>query len=175
MNSKLSSLDFLIPESVNALAKFDDFEFKLKILSWPAAGRWPHVRVWVDAEVVWDNMVVEQAEISYAKKIKEFNTAVSLRIEYCDKKDDQDTIVDVSGQIIENQHIEIAQLFLNDVEVVAAGSIYQLGRYHMNLSEPKRQYFLEHGFSVEPSHSLSMFENGEWRLTIPTQIGRAHV
>lgn len=162
-----SSLDYLIPNSIVEMSQLDCFQFDLTLQGYPAAGRWPRVRVWVDQDVVWDNEVVEQTHVKY--KTLANKESVCVRIEYYNKSDN-DTVVDALGSIVENQHVEIQQVKLNDIDVVAVQTIYQLGHYHMILSDAKAQFFREHGYTTEPNHSLAMFENGEWRLAVPMPV-----
>lgn len=166
MNLQNSSLDYLIPRSVVEMANLDQFVLDLDLEGTAAAGRFPQVRVWVNKEIVWQGTVEGITKVHCKKKV---NAAVSLQIEYYNKSD-ADTIVDAQGQIVENQNVRVAGLVLNDIDVITTQSVYRLGHYYMKLSPEKETYFRENGFTVEPNHSLQMFENGEWKLDIPFPV-----
>jgi len=164
-----SSLDFLIPKSVLDLAQLDRFELQLELQGTPANDRWPTVCVWGNNEVIWIGKVDPCAEIFYTTTLDTQASSYDLRIEYFGKQDN-DTIVDNQGQIVENQSVKISKLVLNGIDVIGIQSVYQLGKYYMHLGPEKIKAFQDMGLSTEPNHSLHMFENGEWKLQIPVPV-----
>ena len=117
--------------------------------------------------IIGNQQINKHATINY-KLPKKLKDTVILKIEYLDKTSDH-TVVDESGQIIENQSLNIDSLFINNVDVVKTQIIYKLGVYTRILSESTLQYFRDHGIDYGPSHSLTMTENGSWdiNLTFP--------
>ena len=92
-----------------------------------------------------------------------------LKIEYYGKNN-EDTVTGADGNIIENQSLEIKKILVNGVDIVADNLYTRLGSYNMFLDDQKRQYYQAHGYSIGPSHSLHMFENGCWQLDFDMPI-----
>jgi len=163
----MSKLDFLIPPGILSLIDEDKLELAISLSATSARGVWPRARIWLDDVIIDDQQINKHATINY-KLPKKLKDTVILKIEYLDKTSDH-TVVDESGQIIENQSLNIDSLFINNVDVVKTQIIYKLGVYTRILSESTLQYFRDHGIDYGPSHSLTMTENGSWdiNLTFP--------
>jgi hypothetical protein len=164
----MKQLDYLIPKSIMKMMNLDRFDFELKIDTTSANNDWPMIKILVDSEVVFDEQIESSRVIKYQGNCvdKEF---ILLDIEFYGKNENH-TVVDENGNIIENQGCVIKSLKINDVDVVSTQIIYNLGHYYFYLSEQKRQYFEKHGYATDRSHSLSMFENGTWKMKLKTPI-----
>ena len=62
------------------------------------------------------------------------------------------------------------RVIVNGVDLVRTNLIYRVGTYTMHLSPHKQQYFIDRGINVEPSHSLSMYENGVWSIQLGVPV-----
>jgi hypothetical protein len=159
----MSRLDHLIPDSIVSMVEQDKFKIDLVLNGIAAGGRKPSVCLIVNDQQVWQSTVDQETVVRYEQTTSE--PEIAFKIKYYNKQTG-DTIVDRDGNIIENQCIKIKKILLNDVDIVQNQALYQLGQYHMELSPEKRDYFIQHGFNVEPNHSLDMYENGEWRISV---------
>jgi len=164
----MDNLDHLIPDQISQLMQLNKFDFKLNLTATPCNGRWPNVKVTINEEVVFDNIIVEQQLVSYNNEFDAIDN-LEVSIEYYNKQD-HDTIVDSTGQIIENQSVTIAELIVNEIDIVKTQNIYKLGMFYQKLSPAKQQYFIDHGIDVGPSHTLYLCENGVWRLTFQLPV-----
>lgn len=127
-------------------------------------GRWPCVKISIDHHVVFQGVVEGIFDQTFVSTAASDQTQCVLEIEYINKNE-QDTVVDDQGNILENQHIEIKHLFANNVDIVNNQLIHQgFGQYSMKLSQDKIDYFLKNGYSIKDSTTLEMFENGIWTL-----------
>jgi hypothetical protein len=168
-HSQQTNLDHLLPEGITDYCRFDRFDFQLELSSTSAEGRWPTVNVWIDGKLAHSSKVIKQHEYTYSEILDMSLDAKVLEIEYADKTN-QDTTTDADGEILENQSLTIKQLIVNGIDLIQNQTLYRLGDYTMYLPPEKRAYYIEHGYSVEPTHSLTMFENGKWRITMPLPI-----
>jgi hypothetical protein len=96
-------------------------------------------------------------------------SAKVLEIEY-NGKNDEDTVVDQHGNILENQSLSIRSLIVNRVDIINNDIIQQLGSYTRSFSPEKLKYYEQNNLSTEPTDSLDMYENGRWRMTFPIPI-----
>lgn len=157
----MENLDYLIPESILEQMQLSKFNFDLELTSTSCNNRWPMVRVSIGNEVVFDNVVVNHQHIVYSTDTTA--NELNVQIEYYNKQDD-DTTVSEDGRILENQSVTILSLRVNSIDLIKTQIIYNLGYFYQNLSPNKQKYFIEHGFSIEPSHTLHLGENGIWKL-----------
>lgn len=168
--SQQTNLDYLLDPDIIDYCQFDRFDLKLTLTATDADRRWPGIRIWVDGQVIADQQIADGIfEFEYAQKVDMNCNNKVLEIEYYGKTD-QDTITDTTGNIVQNQSVTIERLLINDIDIIENDTMYQLGNYTAELSPEKRAYYIEHGYSVEPTHSLTMYENGRWRLTIPLPV-----
>lgn len=168
--SQQTNLDHLLDPEIIEYCRFDRFDLKLTLTATDADCRWPGIRIWNDGKIIADQSVTDGIfEFEYNEIVDMSRSNKVLEIEYYGKTD-QDTITDSSGNIIQNQSLTIERLLINDIDIIENSTMYQLGNYTAELSPEKRAYYIEHGYSVEPTYSLNMFENGRWRLTIPLPI-----
>lgn len=164
----MDDLDFLIPVTILHRMQLDQFDFVLNLSARSCNGCWPSVRVKVENKIVFDGTVIENQQVRYNSKVNNANE-INVCISYYNKKD-TDTIVDSTGQIIENQSLEITELTVNGIDLVKTQIIYNLGMFYQDLLPAKQQYFIDHGFDIGPSHTLLMCENGDWRLKFQVPI-----
>jgi len=157
------SLHDLIPQEILDYCDFTRFDLSLRVTGFPVRDRWPKIKVAVNRQILWDSEIQGTAEFREHLRIQD--PTAEIVITYHGKRPD-DTLVDDQGNILQNQHLNIDALCINGVDLVKTQTIYTLGHYHMHLSPEKKRFFLENGHSIEPTHSLDMFENGEWRLSI---------
>lgn len=164
-----TDLDHLLPDGIIDYCRFDRFDFKLAFISTPAAGRWPTVKIWLDGVELASATVEGSWEYSYTETLDMDLSNKVLEIEYVGKTEN-DTITDDTGAIVENQSLIVKEVTVNGIDIIDNQTIYRFGNYTMDLPPEKRAYYIEHGYSVEPTHSLDMFENGHWRMTFPLPI-----
>lgn len=161
-----NSLDQLIPASVQNLLDLRRIDVAVVLQGIDCKQSWPKVKVSVD------NNLVHAAEIKGVKKIKYCAQALdhqkicTIKIEY-HSKTDADTDVDSDGKILSNQSVILQELWINDVDIVKSRAIHQnIGNYTMSLPPHKHRYFLDHGFSIDPTTNTHMFENGSWIIEL---------
>jgi hypothetical protein len=160
------NLENLIPPKIIDLCNFDLLAIEITLQGFPAREKWPRAQVWLDNEILHEDDVVNTVCWRTVRRVDpDKKKKVDLLIKYLGKKD-WHTVVDDQGKIKENQRIEIQKFCVNDVDIVQNQVIFAMGQYHMSLSDEKKQYFLQHGMDIGPTHSLNMAENGEWRLSL---------
>lgn len=163
-------LDYLLPDDIVEYCRFDRFDFMLRLAGTPAAGRWPEINIRLDGKIIASSRVKEQGfDFEYSEKLDMSLTHKILEIEYVGKTND-DTVVDSQGTILENQSLTIEELVVNGIDIIANNTMPELGNYTMNLDPGKLAYYQEHGYSIEPTTDLDMYENGVWRLILPIPI-----
>ena len=164
-----TNLDYLLPDNIVDYCRFDKFDFKISLLATPAQDRWPEVKIWLDDKLLQSSYVNGQYEYSYSEILDMLLEAKVLEIEYAGKTA-ADTITDEHDNIVENQSLTIEQIVVNGIDLIQNQTLYRLGDYTMDLSPEKRAYYIKHGYSITPTHSLTMFENGKWSINIPIPI-----
>lgn len=162
-----SYLDFLIPAPIMEKINSTELVIQIEFDSSSARQRWPWVRVLINDQLMADQPIIPQDAINIDTKI--FSSQAHLKIEYYGKND-EDTVTGANGNIIENQSLEIKKILVNGVDIVADNLYTRLGSYNMFLDDQKRKYYQAHGYSIGPSHSLHMFENGYWQLDFDMPI-----
>ena len=161
-----NNLHQLIPPTILNQLNFNKLDLQLVVVGIAVQDRWPCLRVIVDQKIVDDIAVIDTQTLNYSVVVDSAKQSCTLDIVYYNKTN-QDTVVNNQGQILENQSVTIAQLTVNGVDLVKTRLIYSnIGAYTMNLSQQKQQYFLENNINIEPSHNLSMFENGTWTIKL---------
>jgi hypothetical protein len=155
------NLDFLIPSEIIEQCKLDYFNLVLRVQGIPAQTLYPKVKVTVNNTVIYNAPVIDYVEIPFCSSEKVDKYQVT--IEYHDKTAN-DTVVDEQGNILENQHVKIKKLVVNGIDIISTQIIYNLGNYTKNLTNDQQEYYLKHGYEVGPTHSLEMYENGQWTL-----------
>ena len=163
----MNNLDHLIPDQITSLMQLKRFDFELNVSTTACDGRWPWVKVTIENEVVFDNCIIESQKISYSNEFDVNELAVS--IEYYNKQDN-DTTVDSTGQIVENQSVTISNLTVNGIDIVKTQLIYRLGMFYQKLSTAKQKYYTDNGFDTGPSHTLFLCENGIWKLNFKLPV-----
>lgn len=165
-----TNLDHLIPLEIHSLLNCDLIDVKILLQGHAAQSQWPNVTVRVNNVVVYSSAVIGLQEISYQTRADQLTKSCIVNITYHSKQNN-DTVVDSNGVIVENQFVEIAELWLNGVDVVANGMIHQnIGQYTMQLDQHKQQYFEEHNISTVPTTNTRMFENGVWNIELDLPI-----
>jgi hypothetical protein len=160
-----NNLYHLIPKQILDFLNCRHIKLKLELLGTPAEDRYPHVRIIVDQQTIKETVVVGLQSYEYEFDIPDYQDYFTLDIVYYNKKDN-DTVV-VQGQIIENQNISLNHIFINEIDLVETGVIHQdIGDYTMQLTNEKYQYFLDNNININPTTSLSMYENGVWSIRI---------
>jgi lipoate synthase len=161
------NLDFLVPPKFLEMLELDQFELNLKVYGTPAASNWPNMRVKINNQVIYDNPIIETVNVNYKHQLNEL-TPIELDIEFYGKTE-KDTVL-LNDVIVENKHVTLVSMSINGIDIIDTGLIYKLGKYYMKLSDEKMKYFNENKINTEPSHSLDMYENGSWKLLIPTPV-----
>lgn len=168
--SQQTKLDYLIPADLIEYCRFDSFDFRLNLTATSARGNWPTVKIWLDKKLIASGTVgIDGFEYSYAEQLDMSLSRKVLEIEYVGKTNN-DTVVDATGNILENQSLSISSLIVNKVDIVNNDIIQMLGNYTMNLDPEKLKYYQENNISLEPTTDLDMYENGYWQLTFPIPI-----
>lgn len=163
------NLDHLIPQQIIEYAALDRFDIAITLESSAAQGRWPVVEFWLNDRCLCQEVVQQKLDWKYCTKVT--GEIADFRISYTNKTD-HDTVVDSQGNILENQCLQIKSIVLNDVDLLQSDLIYQLGYYYMQLSDAKFKYFQEHNYSVDPTHSLDMYENGYWQIATKVPVSQ---
>ncbi len=154
----------MIPTQILAWINSNHIEFRLVLQGYASQGRWPCVKISIDNHVVFQGVVENILDQTFVSTATTDQTQCVLEIEYINKNE-QDTVVNDQGNILENQHIVIKHLFANHVDIVNNQLIHQgFGQYSMKLSQEKIDYFLKNEYSIKDSTTLEMFENGTWTL-----------
>jgi hypothetical protein len=161
------NLDFLIPKDIVAQCRLNNFDLKLGLQGNPAQNRYPNMRVKVNDDVIYDAPVVGYVEVPFTA-VEDIDS-YQVIIEY-HSKTNNDTVVDNQGHIVQNQHVKIVKIIVNEVDIVPSQIIYNLGNYTKNLSDEQKEYYLEHGYDVGPTHSLELYENGQWTLNFKMPV-----
>jgi hypothetical protein len=124
----------------------------------------------MNQQTVDDFIVIGTQQVEYEFDVDQ--DYCTLDIVYYNKTD-LDTVVDSQGQITENQNVTVNHVIVNKVDLVRTNLIYRdIGSYTMCLPTHKQQYFIDHGISIAPSHSLSMYENGTWSIKLGVPVLR---
>jgi hypothetical protein len=169
-SSQQTNLDYLIPQDLIEYCEFDQFNFGLSLTATSARNRWPTVKVWLDGKLIASDIVDNHGfEYRYSERLDMSLSAKVLEIEY-NGKNDEDTVVDQHGNILENQSLSIRSLIVNRVDIINNDIIQQLGSYTRSFSPEKLKYYEQNNLSTEPTDSLDMYENGRWRMTFPIPI-----
>lgn len=135
-----------------------------------AQGRWPQIEILIDQNLVYKGVIEDIVNETFFLTVKPDQAQCTLEIKYINKSE-IDTIVDLDGNIIENQHVEIKELIVNNIDIVKTQLIHKgIGQYQMHLHPEKLKYFLENNFSVKPSTMLDMYENGSWILNFELPV-----
>lgn len=156
-------LESLIPQEIKDKISSDKFNLEISLLPHPFEGKYPKAKVLVNGEMIYNNTVSQLETIKYSREFSE-GADIDLYIEYYDKGDYYTKVSPDTGEIVENQGLDIAALIVNNADLIKTGIIYKLGNYHMNLSPNKFKYFTEHGISTEPCGNLFMRDNGYWNI-----------
>jgi hypothetical protein len=167
--SQQTDLDFLMPLEILDLCQFDRFDLDLELVGVSANGRNPSVKIWIDNQLVADQLIHSVTHFKFNKILDLTTDRINIRIEYYNKTD-ADTIVDSDGNITETQSLTLSRITINGVDIIKSNLIYRLGNYTMNLSPEKYKYYTNHGFNTGPTHSLGMYENGAWNLNMKIPI-----
>jgi len=165
-NNDPYSLDFLIPDHILELCQLDKFDLSIHLVATAANNQYPLIRVKINDKIIFDEQCRAVTEIHHLLTSKD---PVQVTVEYYGRTD-KDTVVDSEGNIVENQHLELTKIVVNDVDIVKNSIIYNLGNYTKNLSLEQIQYYSDHGIETGPTHSLSMYENGVWTLNFKMPI-----
>jgi hypothetical protein len=161
------NLDFLIPEHIIDQCRLNHFDLLIGVRGIPVQSRYPTVKVRVNSSVIYDAPAVDYIEIPF-NCVGDVGS-YQVIVEYYNKKD-SDTVVNDQGHIIENQHVKIVKIVVNEVDIVQSQIIYNLGNYTKNLTKEQTAYYVEHGYDVGPTHSLEMYENGYWTLNFKMPV-----
>jgi hypothetical protein len=132
-------LDGLIPREILELLSDNEFNMSLGLTPFAVTGIYPKVKVSINDDIIF-NGVVDQPEqiITYTSNIVD---DIKIRIEYYDKPRVGGTIISTSGEILENQGIDISRFIINGVDLIKNRAICDLGYYYMLLDFEKLKYF----------------------------------
>ena len=162
------NLDYLIPQEILSLIQDDLLEIELELEGFACQDRWPVVELKVQEKIIFSGQVKNTLIIQHKEQSN--SAKVNLDLDYVNKTDN-DTTVDDTGKIIENQKIEIKKWCINNMNIVKNNIIHSgIGQYTPNLSPQKYQYFVDNGFPTGPSTTLSMTENGQWKIELESPI-----
>lgn len=168
--SQQTNLDYLLDPSIIEYCKFDRFNLKLRLSATAVDQRWPSINIWMNDKLITDLVVTNgSSEFEYNTIVDACQDQIVLEIEYHGKTND-DTVADPTGKIVQNQSVTIEQILVNNVDIIETNIIYQLGNYTAELSQEKREYYIKHGYSIEPSQVLTMYENGRWKLKMSVPV-----
>ena len=160
----------MIPQSILNCLNLDLIDLQFELQAHAAQGRWPCVCLRVDGIIVHNGPVINQQKFNYSSRSQSCQEKCTIEIVLYNK-DDQDTVLNEQGQIVENQSLSIVSVVANGVDLVKTNIIHKgFGSYSMNLSKEKHKYFVEHNINVGPTTGLDMFENGVWQIELGLPI-----
>jgi hypothetical protein len=164
------NLDSLIPQEILDLIAVVNSEFDMVLGLTPFAvrGKYPKVKVSINDNIIFDNIVNQTEQIINYKSSADSD--IKIRIEFYDKPEDGGTLITPTGEILENQGIDITKFIINGADLIKNNVIYKLGYYYMLLSPRQFKYFQDNGIGTAPSDSLVVRENGYWELNFKTPI-----
>lgn len=162
-------LESLIPQEINDKISSTEFNLELSLLPHPFDDKYPKAKILVNNELIYDNTVGQLETIKYSKEFSE-GMDINLYIEYYSKGDYYTRVSPETGEIVENQGLDIVSLIVNNTDLVKTSIIYKFGTYYMNLSPSKFKYFKEHGIDTEPCGNLYMRENGYWDIKLKSPV-----
>ena len=161
------NLDFLIPMHIIDQCKLNHFNLLIALEGVPAQSRHPSVKVRVNNTVIYDAPTVGYVEVPF-DAVGNIN-GYQVIIEY-HSKTNNDTVINHQGHIVENQHVKIVKMIVNEVDIISSQIIYNLGNYNKNLTKEQKEYYMKHGHDISPTHSLEMYENGQWTLDLKMPV-----
>lgn len=130
------------------------------------AQRWPSVKISVDNHVAYSGPVIGVQKIIYKNTAALDQKSCIVDIEYINKSDN-DTVIDLQGNILSNQSVLLKELYINGVDLIKSELIHRnVGQYTMHLSAFKKQYFADHNIDIRPTTNTHMFENGLWHIEL---------
>ena len=156
------NLDFLIPDEIISLLQTNRFDLEITLIPFKINNRYPKIKITVDNQILVDKELIQEETFYYSADF-DVDKNIKVDIQFYGKNNN-DTSVSPAGEILENQGIRISKVIVNNVDIIGSKIIYNLGNYCFNLSAEKFEYYKLHGHETGPTHSLSMFENGYWRL-----------
>ena len=113
-NNDPYSLDFLIPDHILELCQLDKFDLSIHLVATAANNQYPLIRVKINDKIIFDEQCRAVTEIHHLLTSKD---PVQVTVEYYGRTD-KDTVVDSEGNIVENQHLELTKIVVNDVDIV---------------------------------------------------------
>jgi hypothetical protein len=158
----MDDLDYLIPEQIAQLIEDTTLNLELILFGFQCQKRYPKIKVHYNNDILFDGEIKERKILKFNKNVTNLKN-LEIRLEFYNKLDN-DTFVDESGKILENQGVKIEKIIVNNYDIIDCNIIYNLGKYELNLSDSKKQHFIKNNISIGDSHSLDMFENGSWNL-----------
>lgn len=164
------NLDQLIPKEIMDLLNLTQIKFRIVLQGHPAQHRYPWVDIHLDQQLVYRGYVNSTFDQTFSANATSKQKHCILKIKYSNKTD-QDIVIDQSGAVIETQHLEIKNLFVNGIDIVDEQHIPQkFGSYQLSLNPDQIKYYIKNGYSVGPSLSTKMHENGVWQLQFKLPI-----
>lgn len=162
-------LESLIPQEINDKISSNEFNLELSLLPHPFDAKYPRAKVLLNNQLLFDNVVDHCETIKFSTKFDD-GADINLYIEYYGKGDYDTRVCPTTGEIVENQGLDIVSLIVNNTDLVKTGIIYKFGTYYMNLSPSKFKYFKKHGIDTEPCGNLYMRENGYWDINLKSPV-----
>jgi hypothetical protein len=164
-----STIADLIPGSILEKINNTKAVIKITLSSTPADQRWPMVRLIIDGQVVANQLVKNSTVITHVLEFPVGQQSTTIKLEYYNKQDN-DTIVDSDGNILENQLVIIDDIEIDNISLISTKVIYHMPGYVMQLSDSKSKFFAENNISTDASQSLIMAENGSWTMIFELPI-----
>jgi len=127
---------------------------------------WPHVIVCINETEIYNDKQ-DRIHIKYSGSVDD--PYLNLTVELLNKTTNH-TVVDSNGNILENQHVLLESIIVNGVDLVRTRLIHRVGDYRMHLDEIKKQHFKNLGIDIGPTTSLSMYENGVWKIQLQQPV-----
>jgi hypothetical protein len=157
------NLDSLLTSEIKDKLHKKDLSLSLTLTAIDCEGRWPQCKVLIDNKSIFEGEIKNQQTITFNTEFNITDDNFILSIERYGKTN-QDTIIDSIGTIISNQVLQIADLKLNDVDIIKNNLVYR-GKFIMNLDANKRVYFNDNNIPTE-NYDYHFYENGIWSLQI---------
>ena len=119
------NLDSLIPQEILDLIADSEFNMILGLTPFAVRGKYPKVKVSVNDNIIFDNIVDQTEQIINYKSSADSD--IKIRIEFYDKPEDGGTLISLTGEILENQGIDITKFIINGADLIKNNAIYNVG------------------------------------------------
>jgi hypothetical protein len=153
-----------IDEIQDLLKEDSQYHIRLGMTGYPAANKYPAVKVLIDNVELWAGNVAN-TELTF--DIESTADQLNVKILYFGKTDN-DTIVQ-DGNIIENQSVKIDYLQCNSACIVGY-DLNDISLTNYNLTDSQKEAYTVNKFPWENIKTNCLYNNGVWEATLKKTI-----